>query len=162
MTFCACFMGRGTSGTPLPAEAAAAGIKAVQMAEHVVDLSAFIDSVLPAGSPPPILVGHSFGGMYVQKFIEANARPLSAAVMMCSVPPSGNAAIVSRFIRNKPLLALDIVRGLVFKQAGTNLRIARRLFFPEASPSDEVDIPFHGGRILSPFALPLEHPSATR
>jgi len=42
---------------------------------------------------------HKFGGMYVQKFVEVDAKPVSAAVMMCSVPPSGNAAIVSRFIR---------------------------------------------------------------
>lgn len=55
-------MCRGTSGTPLPAQAVSEGVKVVQMSEHVEDIAAFIDSVIPKSSPPPVLVGHSVSG----------------------------------------------------------------------------------------------------
>ena len=51
---------RGASATPQVGDA-----KNVQLAEHIADLTAFIQSVVP-GSTAPILIGHSFGGMYAQ------------------------------------------------------------------------------------------------
>ena len=73
------------------------GASNVQMDEHIADISAFIDAKLGGGAGPPwprrapaaapratradartpqapVLVGHSFGGMYCQKVA---ASPLS-------------------------------------------------------------------------------------
>ena len=66
---------RGTSATPQ-----IAGATSVQLSEHIEDISCFIQQVLPASAPPPILIGHSFGGMYAQKICEANSLKIGALV----------------------------------------------------------------------------------
>mmetsp|Transcript_9644 Transcript_9644/g.15105 ORF Transcript_9644/g.15105 Transcript_9644/m.15105 type:complete len:226 (-) Transcript_9644:960-1637(-) len=73
---------RGTTGSPQ-----AEGVKSVKLQEHTEDLGAFISEVLPPGSEP-VLVGHSFGGMYAQKVAESGKVPLKGLAMLCSVAPS--------------------------------------------------------------------------
>lgn len=51
---------------------------------HYVSDIAEVAALLPA---PPILIGHSMGGMVVQKYLEQDAAP--AVVLMASVPPQG-------------------------------------------------------------------------
>jgi non-heme chloroperoxidase len=53
------------------------------IADYVKDVATVV-AELPAA---PVLVGHSMGGMVVQKYLEQAAVP--AAVLMCSVPPQG-------------------------------------------------------------------------
>jgi hypothetical protein len=45
---------------------------------------------------------------YVQKLAEAGNMDLKGIALICSVPPSGNAGIVSRYFRAKPWTAIDI------------------------------------------------------
>jgi len=123
---------RGTSGSPQRE-----GVKAVQLSEHTADLLAFIDAVIPPDSPPPVLVGHSFGGMYAQKVLEARPNSFHSLVLLCSVGPAGASGTVSRYIFSKPLLAWDIVQAFVLKKAGKDLGICRKVFFSEDNPSDE-------------------------
>ena len=80
---------RGTSGSP-------ADQKNVKITEHVEDLRSLVSATFP--ETPPILVGHSFGGASCLKYLEANL-PASGAVLVCSVPPSGNGPMVGRFLR---------------------------------------------------------------
>ncbi len=54
------------------------------LADYVADVA----SVSSQLEQPPILVGHSMGGMVVQKYLEAG-HLASAAVLMASVPPTG-------------------------------------------------------------------------
>jgi len=54
------------------------------LADYVADVA----QVTQQFSSPPILVGHSMGGMVVQKYLEAH-HPATAAILMASVPPSG-------------------------------------------------------------------------
>lgn len=53
---------------------------------------------------PPVLVGHSMGGLVVQKYLET-ARP-PAAVLLASVPPAGVLATTLRILRRHPLAFL--------------------------------------------------------
>ncbi len=53
------------------------------LADYVADVADVADR-LPA---PPVLIGHSMGGMVVQKCLERQRVP--AAVLMASVPPQG-------------------------------------------------------------------------
>lgn len=48
--------------------------RSVQISEHVADLSAYVRAELPSDQPP-VLVGHSFGGATVLKYLEAGAGP---------------------------------------------------------------------------------------
>ena len=129
---------RGTSGTPAPA-----GAKSVQITEHVADVCAFIDKVFVDGSdrarPPPLLVGHSFGGSSVLKYLEAE-HAASGAVFLCSVPPSGNTAMVGRFLRRSLRQAWLITRGFAMKAAATDATVCRDLFFDEQTSPEDVAV----------------------
>ena len=55
-------------------------------------------------STPPVLVGHSMGGLVVQKYLETTHLP--AAVLLASVPPAGVLATTLRILRRHPLAFL--------------------------------------------------------
>ncbi len=63
---------------------------------HGPRLRDYVDSVvevlrgLPAGGPPPVVVGHSMGGGVVQHLVGRLDRPaLGDAVLLASMPPAG-------------------------------------------------------------------------
>ena len=58
-------------------------VKGARLKDYVADVSRAMDQ-LPA---PPVLIGHSLGGMIVQKILTQRALP--GAVLMCSAPPHG-------------------------------------------------------------------------
>lgn len=60
---------------------------------------------LPA---PPVLIGHSMGGMVVQKYLEQYDAP--AAVLMSSVPPQGLMSSAIGMMFNRPNLLGDLNR----------------------------------------------------
>lgn len=126
---------RGTSGSPT----GNCRQRSVKIEEHVSDLAAFVDGPLAASSAgPPVLVGHSFGGASVLKYLEAG-HAASAAVLLCSVPPSGNSAMTLRFVRRSPAAAWLLVRGFAFKEAARSSSVARRLFFDDEMGEEEVE-----------------------
>ncbi len=60
------------------------------LAEYVSDVSHLADQL----DKPPVVIGHSMGGMIVQKYLEANRAP--AAVLLASAPPKGVLAATLR------------------------------------------------------------------
>ena len=70
--------------------------------DYVNDLSSVIDR-LPA---PPVLIGHSMGGMVVQKYLGQAAVP--AAVLLSSVPPQGLASSAIGLMFSSPHLLTDL------------------------------------------------------
>ena len=76
------------------------------LADYVDDVAEVIDK-LPA---PPILLGHSMGGMVVQKYLERATVP--AAVLMCSVPPQGLMSSAIGLMMSRPNLLSDLNRIL--------------------------------------------------
>lgn len=50
---------------------------------------------------PPVVVGHSMGGMVVQKYLEKHEAP--SAVLLASGPPRGVIGITLRVLRRHPL-----------------------------------------------------------
>jgi len=71
---------------------------------YVADLIETIDT-LPV---PPILIGHSMGGMVVQKYLERAAAP--AVVLMASVPPQGLIYSALGLFFTAPQLLTDLNR----------------------------------------------------
>ena len=109
--------------------------------DYVRDV-AEVASKLPA---PPILVGHSMGGMVVQKYLEQHDAP--AAVLMASVPPQGLMGSAVGLMFRKPGLLADLnnimsgsdvdiesLREALFHQpvAASTLRRYYRLSQPES------------------------------
>jgi pimeloyl-ACP methyl ester carboxylesterase len=66
-----------------------------------------IDQTIQRIGTPTTLVGHSLGGMLVQKYIEMNSVP--AAVMMSTATPQGLHAIGKRFLRLYPVKTLQML-----------------------------------------------------
>ena len=79
-----------------------------------VDDVAEVVSKLPS---PPVLIGHSMGGMVIQKYLERFNVP--AAVLMASVPPQGLMASTLGMMFTKPNLLVDLNRIM----AGSNVSI---------------------------------------
>jgi pimeloyl-ACP methyl ester carboxylesterase len=72
------------------------------LSDYVADLVQVIDQL----DSPPILVGHSMGGMIVQKYLETHQAPV--AVLLASAPPQGLSAATMRFANRHPLNFLKV------------------------------------------------------
>ena len=84
--------GHGSSPTPRP-------LRGCSIADYVEDVQSVADD-LPTR---PVVIGHSMGGLVVQKYLESNAAP--AGVLVASVPVRGGRAAVLRYMRRHPWLA---------------------------------------------------------
>lgn len=78
---------------------------------------------------PPVLVGHSMGGLIVQKYLEKYSAP--AAILMASLPVGGLAGSAVRMAINHPWLFLkaNLTANMNFFISSTDL--VRDSFFPE-------------------------------
>lgn len=123
-------LGQGESDAP---SASVAGT----LQTHASDVADFICKKLTF---PPVLIGHSFGGLIIQYYI-ANAKPyqfldmrdffpeLTGAALVCSVPPSGNSGLVWRYLFSKPIAAFKVTRSLAAKGFQTSVPLCKETFF---------------------------------
>jgi pimeloyl-ACP methyl ester carboxylesterase len=81
---------------------------------------------------PPILVGHSLGGLVVQKYLER--RPAAGAVLMASLPPGGAASVCWRLLRRYPLTFIRANLCLSLRPFITRAELVRELFFTSERP----------------------------
>jgi pimeloyl-ACP methyl ester carboxylesterase len=81
--------GHGSSPTSKP-------LRTCSIADYVEDVSSVADS-LPRR---PVVIGHSMGGLVVQKYLESYDAP--AGVLMASTPPQGYLGSGLRWIRRHP------------------------------------------------------------
>jgi pimeloyl-ACP methyl ester carboxylesterase len=78
---------------------------------------------------PPIVIGHSMGGMVVQKYLEKHPAP--AAVLVASGPPRGVVGITLRVLRHQPLTFLRMNATWSLYPVVDTHEKARALFFSE-------------------------------
>lgn len=75
---------------------------------HVDDLASVIGSL----ERPPIVVGHSFGGLLVEAYCSLSGveqrPPVAGLALLASVPPSGNKDIIVRITKNSLLNSFKI------------------------------------------------------
>lgn len=83
---------------------------------------------------PPILVGHSMGGLIVQKYLSYQ-YPAHAAILMASPPPSGLVSSISYLMLTKPFLAWQL--GLMFGTGyASRQTLQQALFSRELNPEE--------------------------
>jgi pimeloyl-ACP methyl ester carboxylesterase len=117
--------GHGNSPTLKP-------LRACSVADYVDDISAVADG-LPAA---PVVIGHSMGGLFVQKYLESHDVP--AAVLMASMPPQGNLGSSLRWIRQHPWhCAKMAITGKSLPYISTT-ELARERFFSAQTPEFQV------------------------
>lgn len=103
------------------------------LSDYVSDLARTVEQ-LPAA---PVVIGHSMGGMVLQKYLEDHALP--GAVLMASVPPSGLAAPVFRLLATDPFLfsRISLMHGGITRPE--DVRSASRAVFSENLDTELVD-----------------------
>lgn len=116
-------------------------LDSLKLDDYVADVAEAIRR-LPT---PPVLIGHSMGGLVVQKYLEQAAVP--AAALLCSVPPHGLAPSAMQMMWQDPSLLQTLnailtgsqpsrarLRDALFNQPPDNARLARyaRHFQPES------------------------------
>ena len=97
---------------------------------YVADVAEAVAS-LPA---PSILIGHSMGGMVVQKYLEQAAAP--AVVLMASVPPQGVIYSALGLLFTAPQLLTDINRIMGGGEASADS--VRQTLFYQSIPDEDL------------------------
>jgi pimeloyl-ACP methyl ester carboxylesterase len=85
---------------------------------------------------PPVLVGHSMGGMIVQKYLESHDAP--AAVLLASVPPRGVVQATLRFALRHPLVFMKANLMMSISQIVSTPKLAQEALFSADMPEDKV------------------------
>ena len=128
--------GRGASGAPPPG-ARAGGT----LATHAADVA---DVAKRALARTPIIIGHSFGGLVVQRLVlDAQEllpeTQLPGVALLASAPPSGNSAMVARIARDRGLLfSAKLTWYFITRAYSKNPDAARTMFFSDALPDTEL------------------------
>jgi pimeloyl-ACP methyl ester carboxylesterase len=104
-----------------------------------------------AFATPPILVGHSLGGLVVQKLLEGNAAP-GGVLMACPLPGGALRAVARQWLRHPgPMLRAGLTRR--FRPLVATPALVRAHFFTPDTPQDIVDGCFAQLEDDSAFAL---------
>jgi pimeloyl-ACP methyl ester carboxylesterase len=106
------------------------------LADYVSDLDQVVNQ-LPS---IPVLVGHSMGGIIIQKYLQSHQSP--AAVLMASVSPKGLLPATLRTFRLHPLIFIQANLTLrTYPVVGTPERY-RELFFSPDIPQGKLETYF--------------------
>ncbi len=103
----------------------------VPIADYVVDVARVAASL----GAPPVLVGHSMGGLVVQRYLEDHAAP--AAALLASVPVNGVLGATLRVARRHPgrFLAVN-ARLSLWPLVSTPARAREMLFSDSLADAD--------------------------
>ena len=101
---------------------------------HYVEDVQRLAAAFPA---PPFLIGHSMGGLVVQKYLESSYSP--GAVLMASVPSRGTIAAVARLAVRHPIEFLKTNLLLRLRPFIATSGLARDLFFTPDTAQETVD-----------------------
>jgi pimeloyl-ACP methyl ester carboxylesterase len=119
------FRGHGESPTNKP-------LRTCSVADYVDDISSVADRL----SSAPVIIGHSMGGLIVQKYLESHDAP--AGVLMTSIPPQGNLGNALRWIRHRPShFAKMTLTGKALPYINSP-QLARERFFSPHTPEADV------------------------
>ncbi len=102
------------------------------LADYVSDVAQVADQM----DEPPILVGHSMGGMIVQKYLETHRAP--AAVLLASAPPRGVIPATLRVFLRHPLAVLKANLTLSMYPVVGTPQLAQEALFSADMPEDKV------------------------
>ena len=104
-----------------------------RLADYVADL-AQAAATLPR---PPVVIGHSMGGMVVQKYLESSP-PVAGMVLMGSVPQQGLLPSNLHMAMSHPFLFQQMALFSLFGPSYGSLDTMRRLLFSPDLPTEKL------------------------
>lgn len=119
------FRGHGRSSAPDPS-----GQYLLQ--EYVQDLADAIETITLSQGQAPLLVGHSMGGMVIQKYL--TLQPGRGAVLLTSVPPQGLVPVSCFSLLSHPLESLTLSRSYFFPELTTPAEFHQAMFARPVDP----------------------------
>jgi non-heme chloroperoxidase len=109
------------------ASAGRKGLKFYSIRDYTDD----VERIAAELDPAPILIGHSMGGMLVQKYLER--QPIPAGVLLASVPPSGLLSASFGLALSRPSLFREI-NNVLLGQPMSQPRLREALFGRHIDP----------------------------
>jgi len=100
-----------------------------RLSDYVADLTQAV-ATLPA---PPVLIGHSMGGMVLQKYLETHPE-IPGAVLMASVPPQGLLPSNLHMAMRHPFLFQQMALFSLLGPSFGSPEMMRRLLFSQDMP----------------------------
>jgi pimeloyl-ACP methyl ester carboxylesterase len=118
--------GHGTSPTAKP-------LPKVSIADYIDDVASVADE-LGGG---PVLIGHSLGGVVIQRYLEQRSAP--AAVLIGSIPPRGVLGTALRVWRRRPAMTLESWNDPTLLKFLATPALAREYLFSADTPETVVE-----------------------
>ena len=100
----------------------------------------FVDDVAQVASTldtPPVVIGHSMGGLVVQKYLVEHSAP--GGVLLASVPPRGVIGVTLGILRSHPWLFVKGNATLDLGKLVASPALARELFYSPGMPEEDVE-----------------------
>lgn len=137
-------------------------IRWVRLRDYVEDVA----QVAQRFQAMPILVGHSMGGVVVQKYLETHLSP--AAVLLASGPPSGLLPSVLALAKRHPVIFLKSSLKLTPRPLVETPHLYRELLFSDTLPDSRLQEYFEHLSdesyrvVLDMMGLDLPHPKRVK
>jgi len=103
---------------------------------RIKDYVADVAEVARTFTTPPIVIGHSMGGLVAQKYLETFYAP--AGVLLAAVPPKGAWRTTLSYVRRHPLPFLKTNLTMNLGPIVGTPQLAREMLFSETISDDEL------------------------
>ncbi len=103
---------------------------------RISDFVADVEQAIRQLERPPVLIGHSMGGLVVQKYLEKHRAP--AAVLLASVPPSGVLRTTLNIAVHHPMEFARANATMKLYPIVETKRLTREAFFSPDMPEEQV------------------------
>lgn len=107
-------------------------VRFARLRDYVAD----VEQVLAGIAPSPVLIGHSLGGMIVQKLLHTRSVP--AAVLMASAPPHGTVGSLFGMAFTNPKLLQELTFSQAMGPESTDGQAISRALFSDDTPEDAI------------------------
>jgi pimeloyl-ACP methyl ester carboxylesterase len=106
-----------------------------RLADYVEDLARAAERL----DVPPVLIGHSMGGMVVQKYLERPSHHAGAMVLMASVPPHGLWSSMFCMTLRNPVLMQQLAVTQTWGPRYAWQEVVQRALLSDDIPPSDVD-----------------------
>lgn len=112
------------------------GWRWARIQDYVADVAQVAAKIEAETGTRPVVIGHSMGGLVVQKYLEKYDAP--AGVLVASCPVHGVWQTMFRVMFKQPIAFLSVNLGLHLKPLASTIKRARWSFFSQTMPDEQI------------------------